>query len=181
MKSFQLALLTTLVGFALNGCSSGSSATFGKPTEPPRAVSSAPIDPTVDTTPGPVTEEPPSSEIAREPSSEPTALQALSIEGVWSGDVGEFGVGPYSIRVSFSAGMDEMEAAVEYPELGCGGFWTMDDVSRNVYSFTESLTFGKGSCIDQAQIRIAVTDPNEMTYEVLPPYRATSTLIREPE
>lgn len=55
----------------------------------------------------------------------------------------------------------------------------MDDVSQNTYMFTESLTFGTGSCLEKVQIQVDATDANMMKYEVLSPSRASATLTRD--
>lgn len=155
-KSFQLSLIIAMVGVALNGCSANGDATTAEHTPPPRPLESS------------------SKSTVELPGS-----QALPLEGTWSGDVLQGGVGVYSVRISFSGNADETKAVVEYPELGCGGLWATDSASGNVHSFTEVITYGKGSCVTKAQIEIDATDATKIEYEVLPPYPARATLTRD--
>ncbi len=76
-----------------------------------------------------------------------------NFSGTLSGPVtGSGSARPYSMRI-FAA--DEY-LKVEYPELGCGGYWELIDNSSDPALFAEVLTYGSGNCHDGATISLGL-------------------------
>ncbi len=81
----------------------------------------------------------------------------------WSGPVSQPSSNtPYSMRLFLSGGF----LKVDYPELSCGGYWELEDNSRDdVAIFRERLTYGQGRCLDNGWITLHMGGSGGLRYE----------------
>jgi hypothetical protein len=51
-------------------------------------------------------------------------------------------------------GLQSWDYKIDYPSLGCGGYWTFNQGSGNTGSFTEHITYGRQKCVDGGSITV---------------------------
>jgi hypothetical protein len=73
------------------------------------------------------------------------AASADDLSGHWSGPVTQIDTKtPYSIKLTIAG----TSGTSEYPELSCGGTLKKVAATRHYVIFTETITTGKGKCLD---------------------------------
>ena len=90
-----------------------------------------------------------------------------ALAGSWSGDVEQPGADAYSATVVFesSADVGEVIAAVEYPELSCGGDLLRSPESGSTLRLVEDISYGLDTCADGVELE-ADHDPDADTLSV---------------
>ncbi len=85
--------------------------------------------------------------------------------GTWQGQVDQPGSPAYSVQIMLEdCGKKQPCGTVVYPELSCGGTWTLLWASGNKYIFRETLSFGKNRCVDNVVVHLTSEPGNKWSY-----------------
>ena len=76
--------------------------------------------------------------------------------GKWEGTGSQQQTGSsWTIALTVSdQGVQNYAYRIDYPSLGCGGYWTFNNGDGNTGSFTEHITYGREKCVDLGTITV---------------------------
>jgi hypothetical protein len=99
------------------------------------------------------------------------------MSGTWSGTGYQEGdKSSWSMRLTVRAG----SYSIEYPSLGCGGYWSLQNTGSGVASFVERITFGRDKCVDGGNVTIGNLGGGRMQFRWSSPEdTASATLTRQ--
>lgn len=105
----------------------------------------------------------PSQETGR---STPPSPRQFDFTGTWQGIVNQGDVGSsYDVEIEYTGGgRGARVAKVDYPTLGCGGYWTLRSRTSDRVNVVEHLTYGTGSCVDGVEISLTGRDADTVRY-----------------
>jgi len=86
----------------------------------------------------------------------PTHPARFWMVGSWIGSGSQSGTGstwPMHLTVD-ERGLQSWDYKIDYPSLGCGGYWTFDRGNGNTGSFTEHIVYGRDKCIDGGMVTV---------------------------
>jgi hypothetical protein len=90
------------------------------------------------------------------------------MNGSWYGDVKQKGVKkPYSIQLNCD--FRSAQFKVNYPSLGCTGFWTIEKWTDTTIDFKEHILPGQNSCSSEGLITVKMNGDNELDLDFSPP------------
>ncbi len=100
------------------------------------------------------------------------------LRGLWKGTGYQL-----NNRTTWSILFNSNTHSVDYPSLACGGSWKLISSTANKAYFRETITYGKGFCLDQGKVVITKIDKKFITYSYFYPNDTTissfSTLMKE--
>ncbi|NUB46745.1 caspase family protein [Fertoebacter nigrum] len=100
----------------------------------------------------------------------PEAWGSSNLESILEQIGGAVWIGPvtqpssrtnYSMRLRLEAG----EVKVDYPELSCGGHWTLVEVTGSTSKFRESIDYGQGRCVNDGDVLLRARTVSEIYFE----------------
>jgi hypothetical protein len=85
--------------------------------------------------------------------------------GKWEGSGSQQQTGSsWAIALTVSeTGMQSYAYQIDYPSLGCGGYWTFNTGNGNTGSFTEHITYGREKCVDGGTISVGAVGDGHIT------------------
>jgi serine/threonine protein kinase len=95
----------------------------------------------------------------------PSSHGQFNFIGTWRGLVDQQWASRYDVEIEYTGGgRGERVAKVTYPQLGCGGYWTLRSRTADSVNVVEHLTYGVGSCVDGAEISLTALDADTVRY-----------------
>ena len=98
--------------------------------------------------------------LARSGGPVPAQPPADALEGVWEGAGVQTNDSSWSIRVTIGDG----KYLVEYPSLTCKGTLSLTEKTAGYLRAVETITSGKGNCIDGGVVVLVWRQPQEVDY-----------------
>ena len=87
-------------------------------------------------------------------------FQEILQANAWSGPVNQGGQSFYSVEIT----PNFLGFEVEYPELKCGGLWSLHDTADGAARLTEKITFGSG-CGNGGRIILTLRDDGNLDFK----------------
>lgn len=79
------------------------------------------------------------------------------LSGKWRGTGYQYGNNTYwGVELSYKSG--QLQGEINYPSLGCVGFWILKESGPNYTVFYEKITDGAGKCVDGSLVYIYYID-----------------------
>ncbi|WP_416983910.1 protein kinase domain-containing protein [Streptomyces sp. T028] len=128
--------------------------------------SSAATGPTSQPTASPSPSSSSSSAETGQSTSPPPSPRQFDFNGTWRGIVNQGdGASIYDVEIEYTGGArGERVAKVDYPTLGCGGYWTLQGRTSDRANVVEHLTYGAGKCVDDVEISLTALDADTARY-----------------
>ncbi|HEX8068535.1 MAG TPA: redoxin domain-containing protein [Pyrinomonadaceae bacterium] len=112
------------------------------------------------------------------PTPKPTPTPALddpaALKGVWGGTAHQYNNDSYwTVKLTVSNGAYK----IDYPSLGCGGYWTLTGRRPNVFNFKEKITYNPPGCVDNGTVVLIRRGANQLyfSFSSLPSGQETSS------
>lgn len=119
-------------------------------------------------TPTPSEETRPSTSKTPTPTPKASSAEAQQFDfvGTWRGTVNQGdGASVYDVRIRYTGGKaGERVAEVDYPQLSCGGYWTLRHRTAYRVDALEHITYGTGGCLDEVEISLTSLDTDTVRY-----------------
>lgn len=92
--------------------------------------------------------------------------------GVWRGSAYQPDVKEgWDIKVTHMEG--DQNYIIDYPSIGCGGYWHLINSNARLLTFKEELTYGRGTCNDGGTIVLEMTNDHNFKYKFYYPDKNT--------
>lgn len=106
------------------------------------------------------------------------------LDGNWSGLGYQPSIGtPWDIKLTCNA--SKKRFIIEYPSLGCQGFWKVKKIEKDRVTFMEKIAKGEHNCLLQGMLVVTKVDENHISYSFFDEVdgervlNAFSTLVRD--
>lgn len=83
--------------------------------------------------------------------------------GVWTGEAYQFDIDEGWDMV-FRYNKKEKKYSIQYPSLGCGGDWILEQGSNNKFQFRELLSEGFEICNDRGKVELIWENPDKIAF-----------------
>ena len=85
------------------------------------------------------------------------------LNGTWIGEAYQFNTDE-KWSISFFSNMKKRGYFIDYPSLGCGGKWILEEHHDNRFQFREVLDEGFDICTDRGKVELVLEDKDRIAF-----------------